>query len=97
MKVTMFWHGGSGYAMFCVHSERDAEVFHSIREAKEAFARRGSGWDSYYPCVDTDPENGASAWLFLGGKPKDHPIVGQEYPCRVMLFGNRGGVVVERA
>jgi hypothetical protein len=93
MKVTMFWHGGPGYAVFDVHNPRDAEVFDSLDDAKRAFASRTH--ESYYPCVEDSPpdEGGPEAWLFLG---KDHPIVGHEYPDRIMRFGKRGGVVIER-
>lgn len=94
MKVTMFWYGGSTYGMFDVHSERDAEVFSSLRDAKRAFGSRTS--DDYYQCVDDDTteHGGPSAWLFLGA---EHPVIGQEYPDLVMEFGPRGGVVVRSA
>jgi hypothetical protein len=93
MKVTMFWHGGSSYAVFDPHSADDAEVFNSINAAKRAFSAHTN--DRYYPCVDTcDQEHGgASAWLFFGDS---HPVTGQEYPDRVMSFGPRGGIKVER-
>ena len=95
MKVTMFWSGGSSYAPADVHSAKDAEVFQSIADAKQAFAGRCNGHDTYYPCVSDDaPEDGGpEAHLFFGDK---HPVVGQEYPDRIMRFGPRGGVVIER-
>jgi hypothetical protein len=96
MRVTMFWHGGSGYAAPDMHSERDAEVFDSIADAKRAFAARADH-DPYYPCVDdcSPEDSGPEAWLFFG-KPSDHPILGAEYPDRLLSFGPRGGVVVSR-
>jgi hypothetical protein len=95
MKVTMFWHGGPGYSVFDVHNPRDAEMFGSLADAKRAFASRV--WDNYYPCVEeAQPDDGGpEAWLFLGASNK-HPIIGHEYPDRIMRFGRRGGVVVER-
>jgi hypothetical protein len=98
MKVTMFWHGGSSYAGFDLHSNRDAEVFDTIEDAKRAFNARAGGRDAYYPCVDecSPDDGGPEAWLFFG-KPEEHPIIGQEYPDRVMSFGPRGGLIVSRA
>ncbi len=95
MKVTMFWHGGSGYSCFDVHDKSHAEVFDSLRDAKRAFESRLH--DSYYPCVceETPEDGGAEAWVFFG-PAKDHPIVGQEYPDRDMRFGPRRVVVIER-
>lgn len=95
MKVTMFWHGSPSYDVFDVHNPRDAEVFDSLADAKRTFARRTH--DSYYPCLAESPpdEDGPEAWLFLG-PASEHPIIGHEYPDRIMHFGKRGGVVVER-
>ena len=94
MKVTMFWSGGSSYACFDVHSSDDAEVFDSLDGAKRAFRNRTQ--DAFYPCVDdSSPEDGGpEAWIFFG---ESHPVIGQEYPDRVLRFGPRGGVVCERA
>ena len=94
MKVTMFWHGGVSYACFDTHDPKDAEVFESIERAKRAFKNRA--WDRFYPCVDEcEPgEGGPEAWLFFGDK---HPVLGGDYPDRIMSFGPRGGVVVSRA
>lgn len=95
MRVTMYWYGGISYAVPNLHCPDDAEVFHSIKDAKRSFASRL--WDSYYPCVtDNSPEDGGpEAWLFIGGKPSEHPLTG-DYPDRIMRFGKRGAVLVER-
>ena len=92
MKVTMFWYGGNSYAVFDVHDRRDAEVYDSLADARRAFSSRTH--DPYTPCVSDDsPDNGGpEAWLFFG---ESHPVIGQEYPDRVMRFGPRGGVIVE--
>ena len=94
MKVTMFWHGGSSYSGFDVHNEDDASVFPSIKAAIDKFA--GCVGDPYTPGVsDCAPEDGGpEAWLFFG---KDHPVIGQEYPDRILKFGPRGGVIMENA
>ena len=91
MKVTMFWSGGSNYAGFDTSSERDAENFDSLAAAKRAFSARTN--DSYYPCVEDDvPEDGGpEAWIFIGEN-----VLGQDCPDRVLRFGPRGGVIVER-
>ena len=96
MKVTMYWSGGSSYAPADVHESEHAEVFDSIREAREDFAMRASVSATYYPCVDDcGPEDGGPiAWLFLDDGD-GHPVVGQEYPDRVLYFGPRGGVRME--
>jgi len=60
MRVTMFWHGGSSYAVFDVHNRAHAEVFNSLAEAKRAFMGRANGRDSYYPCVDDCAPEGAA-------------------------------------
>jgi hypothetical protein len=97
MKVTMFWHGGSSYAAPDTHSARDAEVFDSIAAARRSFAARADH-DPYYPCVnDDDPQDGGPEATLYFGKPADHPIIGQDYPDRIVRFGPRGGVIVERA
>lgn len=94
MRVTMFWHGGSSYAPFSTHEPRDAEEFASIADARRAFRDRLR--DPYYPCVsDATPDDGGpEAWLFLCRK---RDAIGQEYPDRLLRFGPRGGVVMERA
>lgn len=93
MKVTMFWHGGSSYAIPSVHYRYDAEVFESLIAAKRAFVSRTH--DTYYPCVSrSTPENGGpEAWLFFGD---NHPVIGQEYPDAILSFGPRGGVITSK-
>ena len=94
MRVTMFWHGGSSYAAFDVHERRDAEVFESIQDAARSFASRPG--QRYYPCVSDASldDDGPSAWLYFGST---HPVLGQDYHDRIVSFGPRGGVRVDRA
>lgn len=87
MKVTMFWHGGSSYAMFDTHSAQDAEQFDSLRDAINEFQHRYSGHDRYYPCVENP-----TAWIFFGEN-----IIGQDYPDRVLTINKRGSVHMESA
>ena len=93
MIVTMFWHGGSSYAAPDTSDPRDAEQFASLADARRAFRARLS--DPYYPCVsDNAPEDGGpEAWIVFGRKCD---ALGTDYPDRIMRFGLRGGVVVER-
>ncbi len=85
----MFWHGGSSYAMFDLSDPSHAETFSSMEAAKAEFASRAN--DRFYPCVDrvSPDDGGPSAWVFLGEV--------SDYPDRVMSFGPRGGVRVDRA
>lgn len=84
--ITMFWHGGSGYAPADVHDPKDAEPFRSLAAAMREFSWRRH--DRRYPCVDIAT---CEAWLFRGD------VVGEEYPDYILRFGPRGGVVIERA
>lgn len=95
MKCTMFWHGGSSYAVFDTSDKRDAIVCDSIADAVSEFKSR-AGSDPYFPCVsdDTQEDGGPSAWLFFGDK---HPVLGGDYPDRIIEFGPRGGVRVTEA
>jgi len=89
MKITMFWHGGSNYAVFNTSSAQDAEVFSSLQSAKDTFKAR-AGQNPHYPCVD---EETSEAWLFLG---ENHPVLGGDYPDMLLRFGPCGGVVVDK-
>ena len=79
------WYGGSNYA--APDPDRDLERFDSIQEAASTFAARAD-FDPFYPCVDD-----AAAEL--------HVYIGREYhdngPDRIVRFGRRGGVRIERA
>lgn len=91
MECWMLWHGGASYA----HGEipRDLEHFDSLRELRDAFARRL--WDSYYPCVSDEPaeDGGPSGYVYL----RDPSDECDPYPDRIIEFGPRGGVVVTPA
>lgn len=92
MKVYGLWHGGSNYSQ---GGREDIETFDSLREARDAFERRASGTDSYYPGVsDETPEGGGSEmWLWPEMPDND----GDLYPWRTMTFGPRGGIIVSPA
>jgi hypothetical protein len=91
MECWMLWHGGSSYAHGYI--PEDLEHFKSLTEAVSAFDRRADSWETFYPCVErTEPEEGGpSAWIFLA-EPDGDP-----YPDRIIEFGPRGGIHVERA
>lgn len=85
MKVYMLWHGGSSYG---APYDEDAEEFASIADAVDSFESRTC--DPYYPCVERDtPENGGPTGLLYIGEIGD-------CPDRMITFGPRGGVRVER-
>jgi hypothetical protein len=85
MKVWMQWWGGYNYG----HGEIDeSEVFDSLKAARDEFWRRFNRFDSYYPCVGEESE----ARIYFS----DPAEMRDPYPDRLMRFGPRGGVVVER-
>jgi hypothetical protein len=88
-RVWMFWHGGASYAP---PGTDDAEEFDSIAEAVKSFDRRRL--DSYYPCVsDETPEDGGPEGHLFFQDPTEHADL---YPDRIVRYGPRGGLVVER-
>lgn len=84
MRCVGLWYGGSSYA--APDPDRDLEHFESIKEAASTFAARAD-FDPFYPCVDEE-----TAEL--------HVYLGREYhesgPDRIVRFGPRGGVRIER-
>ena len=90
----MLWHGGAGYA----HSEipDDVEEFDSLKAAIASFDGRADSCNTYYPCVerDTQENGGQSAWIFF----YDPRILyeGDPYPDRIIEYGPRGGIHVNR-
>lgn len=93
MRVWMLWNGGANYASFDQFDRRQCEEFPSIKAAVEDFDDRPD--DPYYPCVErvTPDEGGPEAWLCFS----DPYQVGDLYPDRVIKYGPRGGLIVERA
>ncbi len=92
MKVTMLWHGGASYS---APYPDDAEDFNSLREAAEEFDRRSSSLETFYPCVEREPaeEGGPEAWIMFCGADE---LGADVYPDRLISFGPRGGVRIER-
>lgn len=99
MKVYGQWYGGSSY----VWGDADnLEVFSSIKEARNALANRrdlGYSFRQTFRYVDGRVEhdftpvvgNDSELWLYF-----DSRVGGDMYPDRIIKFGPRGGVVVER-
>lgn len=83
MKVKALWYGGVNYAN--PDPDRDLESFGSIRAAVDTFAARADH-DPYYPCVE---EDATEMHLYLGEYSDNGPD-------RIVRFGRRGGVRVER-
>lgn len=82
-RVKALWYGGSSYAN--PDPARDLENFGSLRQARHVFERRAN-FDPYYPCVDRDL---TEMHVFFGEYTEDGPD-------RILRFGPRGGVRVER-
>jgi len=91
-KVWMMWHGGESYAPPDQFNREDCEEFASLKEAREDFASRPG--DSYYPaCGAVPPEaGGPSAWICFADPFEN----GDLCPDRVLSFGPRGGLRMER-
>jgi len=91
MKCYALWNGGSSYAN--PQSPEDIEVMPSIEYAINVFADRFADSPSSYrgpfgtPCVDRDSE----MWILF-----EHPGMGDPYPDRIIKFGPRNGIRVER-
>ena len=102
MKVYGLWYGGSSYAFGGLDN---LEAFTSIEELKTEFYDRyhiGRGCFDYVndaemsgctgtPCVDETSE----VWMFLG----DIDDIGRDgdlYPDRIVSFGPKMGIKMER-
>lgn len=86
MRCIGLWYGGANYAAPNGHDPRDVESFDSISHARRVFESRADH-DPYRPCVEDE-------------STEMHVYLGTEYhengPDRVIRFGPRGGVLVER-
>ena len=91
-RVWMLWHGGASYAAPDQFNRRDCDEFASLKEARDEFASRPG--DSYYPGCNAVPvdDGGPSGWIFYADPFQD----GDLYPDRILSFGPRGGVRIER-
>ena len=87
MKVHGLWYGGSNYSAPDGHDPRDWEAFDSLQEAKDTFWRRADH-DPFRPCVDEETTE-----LHVYFSPEYH----ENGPDRIIKFGPRGGVLLERA
>ena len=92
MIVWMLWSGGVNYSS---PYPDQAERFSSLHAAVWEFSRRTEHESSYYPGAYPEPVDagGPSATITFGPQPPG----GDFYPDRVLSFGPRGGVRVQRA
>jgi hypothetical protein len=97
MKVWMLWHGGASYAAGDIME--DIEEFDSLRAAARNFDNRADSWNTYYPCVEREPqeEGGQSAWIFFHDPRDESNGPGDPYPDRILEYGPRGGVRITPA
>jgi len=102
MRVWALWHGGASYSAPYVADH--LEVFPSITAAREAFTGRyssGHGYCQTFNYVHQDMahvftpgvDETSEMWLWLYD-PTDTP---DPYPWKILRYGRRGGVVLERA
>jgi hypothetical protein len=83
MKVQALWCGGSNYA---APTQDDIEEFHSLKAAKDTFWRRAENCDRSTPCVQQDQ---TEMHIYFGEYSENGPD-------RIIRYGKRGGIVVER-
>jgi len=90
----MLWHGGASYAPGELPA--DLEDFGTLRELKRAFDSRADSSNTYYPCVEREPQDdgGQFAWVYLCPSSEVGPDF---YPDRVLTYGPRGGLRLEYA
>lgn len=96
------WYGGASYAQSEVPA--DVESFRSLSHAQDALLERrkyGYGLRQHFefvnrpaesdlcPCVDESSE----LWVYFADPSESH----DPYPDRIIKFGPRGGIRVERA
>lgn len=92
MKCWMLWNGGSSYAPSDQFVREHIDAFDSMADLLRDFDSRPG--DPYYPVVSRIPqdEGGPSAWVCFA----DPYEVGDLYPDRLVSYGPRGGLRVER-
>lgn len=96
MKCWMIFHPGDGYSTHW--RGEDVETYDSLSAAIRAFDRLP---DPYYPCAHNDEreDGGPEGWLFFyDPRDPENPEgdVVDVYPDRLLSFGPRGGIRVER-
>ena len=84
MKVQALWCGGCNYA---APTQDDIEDFRSLKAAKDAFWTRAENWDRHTPCVEQDQ---TEMHIFFGEYAENGPD-------RIIKYGKRGGIIVERS
>jgi hypothetical protein len=102
MRVWALWHGGSSYGAPYVSDH--LEAFGSITAARGAFVDRhdtGTWLQQTFNYVHQDPctvyapgvDDDTEMWLWLYD-PSDTP---DPYPWKILRYGARGGVRLDRA
>lgn len=89
------WHGGPNYSQ---PYAADAEEFGSLRAAVDAHLSRYRNRDGRTPCVSEESE----MWLYAVPRGWNYgdmvaAIEHDGYPDRIVKFGPRGGIRIERA
>ena len=87
MKVYGLWYGGSSYACPSIYNQADVEKFESIEDAKQTLFSRYANYNGSTPAVTQ--ESNIQLFFFEQGSVR-------EYPDRIIYFGPRGGIRVEK-
>jgi hypothetical protein len=103
VKVFAMWAGGASYASPSIPD--DVETFDSIDAAKAEFDNRcggyasfryanGTTYDTRTPAVSREPSDKGGPWMHVWHyDPREER---DPYPDRLMEFGVKGGIKVER-
>jgi len=99
MKVFALWHGGSSYSQGSL--EKYLETFDSLKAVKEELRDRYDGkayqtWASGQTpnwCYTPTVSDNSSFWVWIED-PRD---MDDPYPDRIVSFGPKMGVRIERA
>lgn len=88
MKVKALWFGGGSYSAPSPElNPDDLEEFSSMKQAADVFYCRAENRDGRTPLVEE-----SEMQIFFCG----HPAEAEYYPDRIIRFGPRGGVRIER-
>jgi hypothetical protein len=94
MKVFMLWYGGNGN--YAAPELSDVEEFDSIKDAVRSFDSRADSWNTYYPLVERDTFDNGGQFAHLFFSDPREPGNPDTYPDRVIEYGPRGGIHVNR-
>jgi hypothetical protein len=97
MKCYGVFYGGSSYSYTHI-TNKSVEEFASLQEAQKTFWSR-TNFDPHYPCTDETAEiqiTFEDPRVYGKHSMLDDTLIEFGYPDRIIRFGPRGGIIVER-